>query len=284
MNIKSPSSSKKMILPFLKWAGGKRWFIAKHSDKFPKKYTKYIEPFLGSGAAYFYLQPAQAILSDTNADLISTYCAIQKNWKRIIKILEWHHEKHSAKHYYEIRERKYTDEYYRASKFIYLNRTCWNGLYRVNLSGAFNVPIGTKTQVLLDSDSFSETSALLKNARLQVCDFEESINEATAGDFIFADPPYTALHKNNGFLKYNDKIFCWDDQVRLFEALMQARDRGVHVMLTNGDHKSIRDLFSPLGKIYSVERSSVIAGDSRFRNMANEIIVCTWRQLAASKE
>ena len=275
MKKETVSNSKQDILPFLKWAGGKRWFMAKHRDKFPPMYSKYIEPFLGSGAVYFYLQPQQAILSDTNAELISTYCAIQKNWKRIVKILEWHQEKHCSKHYYEIRERKYTDKYYHASRFIYLNRTCWNGLYRVNLSGVFNVPIGTKTQVLLGSDRFRETSALLTNAQLRVCDFEESIDEAKEGDFIFADPPYTALHKNNGFLKYNNKIFCWEDQVRLFEALMRAKNRGTHIMLTNGDHKSIRDLFSPLGRVYSVERSSIIAGDSRFRNIANEIIVCT---------
>ena len=275
MKAKSATKSEQTILPFLKWAGGKRWFMARHSDKLPKKYSKYIEPFLGSGAVYFYLQPERAILSDTNADLISTYCAIQENWKRIVKILEWHHEKHSSKHYYEMREKNYKDKYYRASRFIYLNRTCWNGLYRVNLSGVFNVPIGTKTQVLLASDSFSKTSKLLRNARLRVCDFEESINEAKQGDFIFADPPYTAMHKNNGFLKYNNKIFCWDDQVRLFESLMRAKDKGAHITLTNGDHKSIRDLFSPLGKIYSAERSSVIAGDSKFRNVANEIIVCT---------
>ena len=271
----STSTPEKIILPFLKWAGGKRWFLTKHKGKFPTKYSTYIEPFLGSGAVYFFLQPEKAILSDTNAELISTYRAIRKNWERIVEILKWHQEMHSPHHYYRIRQKVYLDEYYLASRFIYLNRTCWNGLYRVNLSGTFNVPIGTKTQVLLDTDCFAETSTLLRKANLRICDFEESINEANEGDFIFADPPYTAPNKNNGFLKYNDQIFCWEDQVRLFSSLMQAKDKGVHILLTNGDDESIRDLFSPLGEIYSVERASIIAAKPEYRKIANEIIVCT---------
>ncbi len=262
------------ILPFLKWAGGKRWFANKHWDKFPKSFSTYIEPFLGSGAIFFFLQPKKAILSDTNTELISTYCAILKNYERVYEILQWHQSKHNMKHYYQMRSKVYKDPYYKAAKFIYLNRTCWNGLYRVNSEGQFNVPIGTKTQVLLDTDRFANISSLLKNSELVCCDFEETINRAKHEDFIFADPPYTTSNNSTKFLKYNDRIFSWSDQVRLYKALMRAKERGVKILLTNGPDKSIRELFSPLGTIYAARRASVIAGKAESRTVTSEIVVC----------
>src|SRR5699024_9439870 len=115
----------------------------------------------------------------------------------------------------------------RAARFIYLNRTCWNGLYRVNKQGKFNVPIGTKVNVRLESDNFMLTSDILKKVDLLISDFENIVDGALEDDFVFADPPYTVAHNNNGFIKYNEKLFSWSDQVRLRDAIIRARERGV---------------------------------------------------------
>ena len=155
------SSPNTVVLPFLKWAGGKRW-LTHHRDLgiFPDKYETYIEPFVGSGAIFFHLRPQKAILSDINKLLIDTYQAIKDDWRLVRKYLKQHHEKHSKRYYYKMREAKLLSRYQKAARFIYLNRTCWNGLYRVNTDGKFNVPIGTKSNVILDSDDFFSVSWL----------------------------------------------------------------------------------------------------------------------------
>src|SRR5258706_16334987 len=128
-------------IPFVKWAGGKRWFVSRHLDLVPTRYNQYIEPFLGSGALFFALKPAKAVLADLNSDLIGTYSAIQTDWKRVLAILRGYHRDHSKAFYYAVRESEPRLLHQRAARFIYLNRTCWNGLYRVNVLGRFNVPI-----------------------------------------------------------------------------------------------------------------------------------------------
>ena len=192
-----------MVQPFLKWAGGKRWLVQNHSDLFPNKFNRYIEPFLGSAAVFFHLQPNEAILSDANGRLIETYQSIKENYKLVEKYLRQHQRAHSNEHYYETRAKLFHSKFTRAAQFIYLNRTCWNGLYRENKKGIFNVPIGTKTNVLLRTDDFAAVSNILNNATLKNQDFEKTISLAEEGDFIFVDPPYTVAHNNNGFVKYN---------------------------------------------------------------------------------
>ena len=204
-----------MVQPFLKWAGGKRWFVKNHDDLLPEKFNCYYEPFLGSGAVFFHLEPKEAVLSDANPHLIETYQAIKDDWRQVLHYLKKHQRHHDKDYYYEMRGRNCKTKHTRAAKFIYLNRTCWNGLYRENLKGVFNVPIGTKTAVVLDTDDFEEVSRILQNVDLKYCDFEKTIARAESGDFIFVDPPYTVAHNNNGFVKYNQNIFSWEDQVRL---------------------------------------------------------------------
>src|SRR5262249_52089089 len=145
----------------------------------------------------------------------------------------------------------------RAARFLYLNRTCWNGLYRVNLKGEFNVPIGTKQSVLFEYDDFPEISRLLTNARLLCSDFERVIDATREGDFLYVDPPYIVLHNYNGFLKYNERIFRWTDQVRLRNALLRARHRGVSIVVTNADHASIHQLYRKFGQYQQLQRCSV---------------------------
>jgi DNA adenine methylase len=199
--------------PFLKWAGGKRWLAPRLQDLVPKSYNRYFEPFLGSGATFFALNPEFATLSDTNAELINCYCSIRDDPSQIISLLKTHKSRHSRDYYYQMRRVELSEKIERAARFIYLNRTCWNGLYRVNLNGIFNVPIGTKDSVVLDTDDFSKISCLLKSIVIECCDFEHSIDKAVDGDFVFVDPPYTARHNHNGFIKYNEHLFSWADQI-----------------------------------------------------------------------
>ena len=143
-------------LPFLKWAGGKRWLAPEIIKMVPQPLNRYIEPFLGGGAVFFACKPNMALLSDSNADLIETYEAIKQGWQSVWDRLEWHQERHSHEHYYAQRAASETSLVARAARFIYLNRACWNGLYRVNLKGKFNVPKGSKSKIIFDNDDFGE--------------------------------------------------------------------------------------------------------------------------------
>lgn len=261
------------VVPFLKWAGGKRWLADGYGDLFPRTFHRYIEPFLGGGSIYFWLRPKNALLSDSNFDLISTYRAIRDNWRAIEKILARHHANHCSTYYYGERSRRRISAAEKAAQFIYLNRTCWNGLYRVNLKGDFNVPIGTKSAVLMDADNFCGVARLLKGARLEWRDFEDTIFEAGSGDFLYVDPPYTVNHNYNGFLKYNEKIFSWKDQMRLRDAVVAAINRGASVVVSNADHKSIRELYAGIGKHHKVRRKSVISGSASGRGAVKELLV-----------
>lgn len=264
------------VTPFLKWAGGKRWLIANRPDLFQFREERYIEPFLGSGAVFFHARPLRAILSDLNPDLVGVYQAIKDSWHLVSNALATHVDKHCSDYYYAIRSQRCADDFAEAARFIYLNRTCWNGLYRVNRKGEFNVPIGTKTSVLLPSDNFGRSAELLKGAELYCRDFEVSIDEAGEDDFLFVDPPYTVKHNLNGFLKYNERIFSWEDQVRLRDALVRADFRGVRILMTNADHDSISELYRGLFRLERIERHSVLAGNGGTRGRVTELLVRNW--------
>lgn len=163
----------------------------------------------------------------------------------------------------------------RAARFIYLNRTCWNGLYRVNLNGEFNVPIGTKTEVIYEEDNFQEISELLSHAIIYQADFEELIDKASRNDLIFVDPPYTVRHNHNGFIKYNEKLFSWDDQERLFYSLNRAKKRGAIVVGTNAYHKCIRDLYGDTFNSCATERRSQISAYQSKKDNFEELIFFT---------
>ena len=180
---------------------------------------------------------------------------------------------HSKTYYYDLRAQSLKNPVKRAAQFLYLNRTCWNGLYRENKKGQFNVPIGTKQTVIFDTDDFFAWSEALQGAELIHQDFEEALDIAEAGDFVFVDPPYTVRHNMNGFAKYNQNIFAWDDQLRLRQALERASIRGVYFAMTNADHKSIRDLYKGFGRHVQLDRHSVIAGSSIYRSKCTELLV-----------
>lgn len=258
-----------VIEPFLKWAGGKRWLAARGLPQ-PAQYDRYIEPFLGGAAVFFSLLPPRALLSDLNHELIDLYRVMRDHPIRLTRILQVHHALHSKDHYYVVRAWQPECRIERAARTLYLNRTCWNGLYRVNQKGEFNVPIGTKSSVLFDSDDFGKISEALSKAELRCCDFGDAIEEAGKGDFVFVDPPYTAKHNLNGFLKYNEKMFSWADQVRLRDSLGGAIVRGAAVVVTNADHESVRELYEGLARYVSVARASILAADAHRRGPTTE--------------
>jgi DNA adenine methylase len=261
------------VKPFLKWAGGKRWLVERDDFSIPSYTGRYIEPFLGSGAVFFHHRPENAILSDSNERLIATYRAISEDWHKVSVHLRKHQRLHSKEHYYLERDRVRRTLHTQAAQFLYLNRACWNGLYRVNKKGEFNVPIGTKSKILLDSDNFAETAKLLARAKIDCCDFEKTVNFAGEGDFIFVDPPYTTAHNFNGFVKYNQNIFSWADQIRLKNALQRARGRGAFVTLTNANHSSIFSLYQDCARLIDIERASVISGLNKGRSSTTESLI-----------
>lgn len=264
----------KNILPFLKWAGGKRWFTKNYSVFFPQTYNRYIEPFLGGGSVYFYMQPIQALLGDINEELINAYVSIRDNCTEVEEKLKIHQLNHNEDYYYLIRDETPINPIERATRLIYLNRTCFNGIYRVNMQGKFNVPKGTKNKVVLEIDNFQEISEILSTAKIYISDFEKLIDEAGKDDFIFADPPYTVRHNNNGFIKYNEKLFSWHDQIRLANCLWRAHSRGAKIIATNANNQLICDLYKERDfNIMTVSRYSSISANPLRRNQYEEIII-----------
>lgn len=262
-------------VPFLKWAGGKRWLTAANYQILPNNYDRYIEPFVGSGAVFFNLinQETPFILSDLNQELINCYKAIKSNHSEVKKYLNIHNLNHDDDYYYRVRASQPRKIYTNAAKFIYLNRTCFNGLYRVNLNGEFNVPRGTSNNVVLETDNFKDISKRLRRGKILHQDFEKTMDLAKKGDFVFIDPPYTVKHNFNGFIKYNEKIFSWEDQERLKESVVKASKRGVQITMTNADHKSIRALYKNICEIEKVDRASLIAGNSLHRGKISEVLL-----------
>jgi DNA adenine methylase len=261
------------IPPILKWAGGKRWLVQSHPDIFPVNFERYVEPFAGSAAVFFHLRPDQAILADTNRDLIDCYAAIRADHVKVAKLLQRHQKLHSNAHYYRVRATAPRDPFMRAARLIYLNRTCFNGLYRVNQQGQFNVPRGNKDSVVLATDNYQSWAESLRNAKLVVSDFEPIIDATGERDFVFVDPPYTVTHNLNGFVKYNEVLFSWEDQVRLADCLLRAQARGVAILATNADHPAIRRLYRCNFRVRSVERHSLIAGATRHRGSVREVLI-----------
>ena len=261
--------------PFLKWAGGKNWLMPMINQYRPRSFKKYIEPFLGSASIYFALKHKPAILSDVNENIILTYIALRDNPDKVISKLK--SMKYDKDYYYFIRDvYKPTSLANKAARIIYLNRTCWNGLYRENRSGKFNVPFGQfKNPCICDADNLRLTSKLLQGIEIYSDDFEVTLDKANKGDFIFLDPPYISSHKNNGFLKYNNKIFSWHDQIRLADLVKLLDKKGCYVLMTNANHSSVVDLYNDYNFNYE-SRNSLIAADNAKREVISELLISNY--------
>jgi DNA adenine methylase len=260
--------------PFLKWAGGKRWLVQRFPDLALNGDGNYIEPFLGSGAVFFHMTPDKSILSDSNPDLVATFQAVRDSYLGVHKVLQTHRKLHSTKYYYELRAFEPTSIVERAARLIYLNATCFNGLYRVNTKGVFNVPIGDREPPTFSKVDFQKFSQSLRGTEILESDFEPIIDLAVRGDFVFADPPYASNVRSSSFVKYNEKLFSWGDQERLANALARAHSRGVKILSTNAGHPAILKLYAggPLRRI-NVRRFTGLAASNTSRKEFEEVIL-----------
>lgn len=261
-NIKFP--------PLLKWPGGKRGLLSAILPLVPNHFNRYFEPFVGGGALFFALQPPRSRLSDRNAELIYAYSQVRDRPKAVID--ELRKLKNSESDYYCVRATVPKNPAGRAARFIYLITLAFNGIYRVNLKGQFNVPYGFKTYIdPCNEGRIREASEILAGATLRSGDFEQEVDSADQGDFVYLDPPYTVTHGNNGFLKYNAKIFSWDDQMRLARAAHALANKGCSVFVSNANHPSIRKMYQGF-QVLEITRHSVIAASSQFRRAITECI------------
>jgi DNA adenine methylase len=265
-----PDSSVK---PFLRWAGGKSWLI-KYLDVIvgDLKFNNYHELFLGGGSIFFALAPEkEAYLSDINEELINTYLMIQKEPEKVIYELK--NYKNEEKFYYMMRENETKDPILRAARFIYLNKTSFNGIYRVNNSGKYNVPYGFRSTYNIDEQNLYDTSYRLKNVTLRCNDFESSIDTIKKDDLVLLDPPYTVSHNENGFIKYNQKLFAMKDQIRLSEFIEKVKEKGAYYILTNAAHEKVIEIFDKEDdKRYLLSRTSLIGGKNSNRGKINEFV------------
>jgi DNA adenine methylase len=264
---------QKRCAPFLKWVGGKRPLIEGILPHLTGTDGRYFEPFLGGGAVFFALRPKRAVLSDVNALLIETFATVRDIPDVVIRELEG--LRHNKQEYYRIRDWRPRNRGQRAARFIYLNKTCFNGVYRENLKGDFNVPYGRhgRSLVICDAEQIRAASAALHGVTLKAGDFQKIVAGARSGDIVYFDPPYTTAHANNGFIEYNAKVFGWADQERL--ALVAARlvERGVTVVQTNADHSSIRKLYNSAFEVVELNRWSTIAASRKKRYPTTELLL-----------
>ena len=234
--------------PFLKWAGGKGQLLAHLQPFFPASYRRYIEPFLGGGAVFFHLQPREALLGDRNELLIEVFQVVQRQLDELVAALD-RHQPHAADgaYYYRLRaaDPGLMSPVERAARFIFLNKTCYNGLYRVNRQGRFNVPFGrykTPPQVY-NAGNLRAAASHLAGATLRVADFAETMADAGQGDLVYLDPPYDPLSATANFTGYTANSFGQGEQERLMEAFRAASGRGAKVILNNSDTEFVRSLY-----------------------------------------
>jgi DNA adenine methylase len=259
--------------PFLRWAGGKRWLLKYLEPLSQIEFNNYYEPFLGGGSVFFNTNNYKyAVLSDLNKDLIETYNCIKEDVDLVINRLKT--LKNSESEYYEIREKEYSDSFSRAAKFIFLNKTSYNGIYRVNRDGKFNVPYGFRNNLkdIIEEENLKIVSKKLQNTSIFFQDFACIAETVTKGDIIFLDPPYTVAHENNGFIQYNQKIFSLEDQVRLSKLIEVIIEKEAFYILTNAKHEAILEIYKNIDAPKVLTRSSTIGGKGARRESFNEFV------------
>ena len=268
---------EKETYPIVKWVGGKRQLMFELLINMPKSYNRYFEPFIGGGALFFELQPNNAYISDMNEELINLYSVVRDNVYELISDLNKHEI--SKEYFLEIRNLDRTDEYknlsnvQRASRFIYLNRTCFNGLYRVNSQGQFNVPFGNyKNPRIVDENNLLNCSELLKNTEIKCADFSEIMTKVKKGDFVYFDPPYVPLNETSSFTSYTKDGFDMNMQFKLREVCDELDSMGVMFMLSNSDTKFVNELYSNY-EIKKVFASRAVNANAEGRGKITEVLV-----------
>lgn len=233
--------------PILKWAGGKTQMLGDLLPRVPASYGRYIEPFLGGGAMFFALQPENAVIADSNPELINMYCQVADGVDSVIRYLQQY--ENTEKMFYDVRRQNWTDlpPAEAAARTVFLNRTCFNGLYRVNKKGEFNVPYGKyKNPKICDQDALLAASSLLKKVEILCDDYFSVLDHyAREGDFIFLDPPYLPVSAYSDFKRYTKEQFHEEDHVELSKVIMRLHERGCHTVLTNSNHPLVHELYAP---------------------------------------
>ncbi|ENY68878.1 Type II restriction modification system N6-adenine DNA methyltransferase [Metamycoplasma auris 15026] len=272
--------------PFVKWAGGKNQIIDKLKDFLPKEFNRYYEPFVGGGALLFYLKPNKAIINDSNKELIYAYQSFldEAKFYKLIKELECHEVKHCEEYYYQIRNWdrdanfKNLKDYKRAARLIYLNKACFNGLYRVNSSGFYNTPFGNKEKInTFDKNNFLDIYKYFSNAIIEIKneDFEQSVKDAKKDDFVYFDPPYDVYENKSSFTSYNSKKFGKEEQIRLRDLIIKLSKKGVKVMISNSNTPFINELYRNFNK-HIVQAKRIINSDAKKRGYIEELIITNY--------
>ena len=270
---------------FAKWAGGKTQLISQLKPLFPKEFERYFEPFAGSGAVFFYIvqnyKIKYAMLSDINKELIDAYKVIKDNVNDLIKILRKHVKKHTitpTPYYYRIRSQEIDlmSAAERAARFIYLNKTCYNGLYRVNAKGKFNVPLGKLNgSAILQQDKLSKCADLLQKTILKRMSFENVLKYAHSGDFVYFDPPYYPEMGGGNFTSYQKDKFLEEGHQRLFEVFKKLDAEGCLCMLSNSNTKFIKDLYKDYCQSI-VKARRMINCNGNGRNETEELVITNY--------
>ena len=272
------------VQPFLKWPGGKRWLVSSLIQMIgQQEYGTYREPFLGGGALFFALRPKQAVLSDVNADLINTYRQVKNHSKELLQRLQSLPINQAT--YDRFRKQETGSKLEKAIRFLYLNRTAFGGMYRLNEQGNFNVPFGggeRTTAPLWKYGLLTSAASALRTSKLCAVDFEEALSVAVKGDLVYCDPTYTVAHNNNGFIRYNERNFSWEDQKRLARCCRDASSRGVLVLVSNAYHAEVLRLFDPPQHLV-VTRPSRLCPQIEHRRTIDEFVFVFPPSAAAKK-
>ncbi len=272
--------------PFVKWVGGKRQLLTQFRlmnlyppENFDPKTGKYFEPFVGGGAVFFDLLPETAYLSDLNNELVVTYNVIKNDVENLIKSLKKH--KLDKEYFLNIRAKnpEKLSDLNIASRFIYLNRTCFNGMYRVNSKGGFNVPFGKYTNPLIcDENNLRKASKALKNVEIKKQDYKEVLKKAKKGDFVYFDPPYYPVSKTASFTSYTSESFLDKEQIELRDTFVELHKRGCFVMLSNSDTPFINKIYSEITgvNITKVQAGRAINSNASKRGKITEVLVTNY--------
>ena len=259
--------------PILKWAGGKTQLLPILQPRMPEKYNKYIEPFFGGGALFFATAPSIGVVADRNPELVNLYSCIRDDVDEVIDALRDH--VNEKEHFLKVRAKDWTTlpPAEAAARTIYLNKTCFNGLYRVNRKGGFNVPFGNyKNPKILDPLNLKAVSNSLRDVEILTGDFRHVLADvASPGDFIFLDPPYLPISQHSDFKRYTKEQFSTQDHIELAAEVYRLQALGCYVMLTNSNHPLVHELFSDLKiEVFSTKRHVAARGD---RRMGEDVVV-----------
>ena len=266
--------------PFLKWAGGKTQLLPELVKRLPKSWNRYFEPFVGGGALFFRLLPKSAFLSDITPELVNAYIVVRDEVEALITELSKH--KHNETYFYRLRSVDADKSFKRwsnarkASRLIYLNKTCFNGLYRLNKAGCFNTPFGKyKNPKIVDPVNLRACSHALKNATISVSSFEKVYNFARRGDLVYFDPPYVPLDKTSSFVSYSRNGFDLALQKELFKLCCKLNERGVKFMLSNSSHSWVTETYSCF-RLEQVKANRAINSVAKKRGKIEEVLVTNY--------